>query len=844
MLVGVVLAASVAEGLVLGGTVWIRANLLGPAGDRETFVPFATYPHTPGSLPPVNLGDHAIRDALFSQDGQSQAEAVRNLGIIPGACDTCSRTFHALATEDAFLTLYVQEDGAGDAPTYQAFSEYVARMVTYCLVNSQNTAQDGSIDTPVLPVFQELMKLRSKIDYSVLQRRYLKRSQSLIAGVLQALSHPFYVFDAEKFEIIVSNTPEDARTYSSGFYEKSSMNRMRGVEISTMVEFLRAVKSSGKPLSLEQTLSNGQVLDVHGYPVFDERQIVKQIIVYSWDISDRKRLEEEQERIFKLHLAMSRGVTHLMQSSTLQDGIRGALDELGKGLAVDRILYCEYNHDTDQTRTAHEWNRKETSKHANQTGRIIQTLPPWLQPLKNGESVVKDQITDRERKAPCLLDAQTEAALAFPHLQHGTLSGFLLVLSDEPGRVWNQTEIELAKIAVANLFNFRSKMETLERLRSEVEQRKRLETELRQSNENLEATVASRTARIQASEKRYADLFNFAMDAIFVMSDTGEILSSNMAAETLTGYGKSELLGLNVRQLFTHEMFQKMLPYVNKLMQTGSISLETNFQRKSGDILPVEITARFMEIDEDRLIQAFARDISERKQSELLKDEFVSNVSHELRTPITSFLSSAQILKYYWDRLDEAEKRKKIDEIIQGGKNFESLVENLLALSRIDKKTLRVRPEISDLNELLKDGPDLVPGGRERIELALGKGVPSLSFDQELIRVVLGNLLENAMKFSTGDAKIHLTSGYDETSRVAWFAVTDQGIGIEEKNLELIFNRFFRIETASHSISGTGLGLSIAKKYVELHDGWIQVESTPGKGAQFTVHLPVHTEAE
>lgn len=841
MLVGVVLAAMVAEGLVLGGTVWMRARLLEPDGDEEIFVPFATYPHTPGSLQVVDLSDRSIRDALFSKNVQMQAEAVRKLGIIPGACDTCTRTFQALATEDAFLTLYVQEE-EGEAPTYQAFSEYVARMVTYCLVNSQNTAQDGSIDAPVLPVFQELMKLRSKIDYSVLQRRYLKRSQSLIAGVMQALSHPFYVFDAERFEIIVSNTQEDARTYTPGFYEKSPMNQMRGEEIATIVEFLHKVKSSEKPLSQEQTLNSGQVLDVHGYPVFDERQSVKQIIVYSWDISDRKRLEEEQERIFKLHLAMSHAVTHLMQSSTLQDGIHSALDELGRGLAVDKILYCEYNNDTDQTRTAHEWTLEAHGSRHDHPGRDIHPLPEWLQPLKAGEAIVKNRISDTERAAPCFLDKQTEAALAFPHLQNGVLNGFLLLLSDQSSRNWSQTEIELVKIAAGNLFNFRSKMETLETLQSEVEQRERLETELRQANENLEATIAKRTGRIQASEKRYADLFNFAMDAIFVMSDTGEILSSNLAAETLTGYKKSELVGTSGQRLFTDEMFQKIRPFIDKLMEIGSISLETNFRRKSGDILPVEITARLMEIDDDRLIQAFARDISERKQSDLIKDEFVSNVSHELRTPITSFLSSAQILKYYWDRLDEGEKQKKIDEIIQGGKNFESLVEDLLALSRIDKKTLQIRRKTHDLNELLRDGPDLVPGGRERVKLELRESLPSLNYDHELIQSVVINLLENAMKFSTEDDRIILSSGYEEETGKVWFSVQDKGIGIASENQDKIFNRFYRVETASHSISGTGLGLSIARKYVELHNGEIRVESNLGKGSRFTVYLPINQE--
>lgn len=844
MLAGVVLAASVAQGLVLGGTVWVRGSLVESRGDDASFVPFATYPHTPGSLPVLDLSDTSVREALFSENNLLQYETTLSQGMIPGACETCSRTFQAYVTKDAFLTLYVHDNDDSAAATSQVFTNYVAQLVTYCLVSTQNADQNMNANAPVLPVFQELMKLRAKIDYSVLQRRYLKRSQSLIAGVLQALSNPFYVFDAERFEIIISNTQEDTHTYIPGFAQKPALSQERSAEIATLTEFLQTVKSSGIPRSREQTLANGQVLDIHGYPVFDERQNVKQIIVYSWDITDRKRLEEEQERIFKLHLAISHAVTHLMQSSSLQEGINHALDDLGNGLDVEKILYCEYDAATDKTHAVHQWTPENAGNSPEKTDQIIQPIPPWLQPLKAGEAIVKNRISDEERLAPCFFEIDIYAVMAFPHLQNGILTGILMILSNQPHRAWHQTEVELAKIAAGNLFNFRGKMETLEALQSEVEQRKRLETELRKANENLEDTIAKRTARIQASERRYADLFNFAMDAIFVMSDTGEILSSNLAAETLTGYKKSELVGMQIQKLFSEVEFQKMLPGIEKLMETGSLSLETTFRCKSGDILPVEITARIMEIDDDRLIQAFARDISERKQSDVLKDEFVSNVSHELRSPITSFLSSAQILKYYWDRLDEPEKLSKIDEIIQGGKNFGSLVENLLALSRIDKKTLQIRREEQDLNVLLIDGPDLVQGGRQRIRVALAEGLPQVSIDQELIRVVVVNLLENALKFSPEDTSVELSSGYDKSSGMVWFAVVDEGIGIAEENLDRIFDRFFRVETASHSISGTGLGLSIVKKYVELHAGHIQVESSPGKGTRCVVSLPVQTNGD
>lgn len=845
MLISVVLSASVAEGLVKAGTIWMRASQIYSDGDPLTFIPFVSYPHRKQNLKSIPQSKIDEWQLSAGKLANLSLAAANKLGMIPPDCSECRCVLIESITPDAILALFTESLNKDESPTYANFTHYTAGLVGFCLAKPMDEILAAGQTNAITPqIVQELTTLRAQIDFSVLQRQYLNRSQSLIAGVLQALSHPFYVIDAETLEIIASNTDDDARLYADIIQDTGTHTDRDTTELKKFAHFMMEVKATGKPLSREQVFQQPGgtrlILDVHGYPVFDEFQKVKQVIIYSWDITDRKVLEAERGKTFRLQLALSQAVTHLMQSLTLQDGILDALSALGSAIEIEHIYYCDFIAHSNDILRVYTW-AQGVSRALTSADEIDepQQMKAWLAPLKSGQTVILNKISKSMRKGSWFEDAHTRSIVAFPQLQSGTLNSFLVFLSEDANRQWDQTEIELLRIAASNLFNFRTKMQTLEALRLEINERIRLEIELRQYTENLEGIIARRTAKIKASEKRYADLFNFAMDAILVMNDDGIILSCNVAAEALTGYPKEEIEGRSIEMLFSEKIFQDLGPAIKRLFTTGSLSLDTTFSQQSGDVLPVEITARLIETDEGRLIQAFARDISERKLSDRVKDQFLSNVSHELRSPITSFLSSAQILKYYWSRLDEEQKQKKIDEIIQGGKNFEALVEDLLALSRIDKKDIKLQRSIHDLNLLLSDASELVGSDHGRIQVSLADNLPKFSFDQQLVRDVVSNLLDNALKFSPDDKTVEVSSGFDARDGRIWFSVRDQGIGISMENRRKIFDRFYRVETASHSIPGTGLGLSIAKKYIELHGGEIVVDSELGIGTCFTVYLPI-----
>lgn len=215
--------------------------------------------------------------------------------------------------------------------------------------------------------------------------------------------------------------------------------------------------------------------------------------------------------------------------------------------------------------------------------------------------------------------------------------------------------------------------------------------------------------------------------------------------------------------------------------------------------------------------------------------EFVSLVSHELKTPLTSILGSVELLNLAREKLDE-EQRTLIEVILRGCRRLQRMIDELLMLSRIEAGRLALVPEEVDLGALARE----VAGGLDgrRIELRLEPGAPPLRGDRSGLRQVVEHLLRNALQYSPPESPVTL-----ELARKGGrleVAVRDRGMGLTRAERAKLFRKFYRSEGARRSgVDGAGLGLAISKYLVELHRGRIRVESEPGKGATFTVSLPI-----
>ena len=240
-----------------------------------------------------------------------------------------------------------------------------------------------------------------------------------------------------------------------------------------------------------------------------------------------------------------------------------------------------------------------------------------------------------------------------------------------------------------------------------------------------------------------------------------------------------------------------------------------------------------------RLYEELQRSYEKLRDAQRNRDYFLQNINHELRTPLTAILGWSEVLAE--DRPDRETMRIAVDQINRSAQFLLALISDLLDLSRFEEGRTRLEPEDVDLGTLVTDSVEPVSVMAEakgiRMTLAVPPGKTPVRLDPLRVRQVLWNLVHNAVKFTPKGGEIRVEAGVDD--RGITFSVTDNGVGIDAKDLSLIFERFRQIDGSSTRVyRGMGIGLALAKAFVELHGGTIQVDSQPGRGTTFRIRLP------
>jgi signal transduction histidine kinase len=234
------------------------------------------------------------------------------------------------------------------------------------------------------------------------------------------------------------------------------------------------------------------------------------------------------------------------------------------------------------------------------------------------------------------------------------------------------------------------------------------------------------------------------------------------------------------------------------------------------------------------------QEASHRDQLDRLKDEFVLTASHELRSPLTSVQGFAELLMLERDSLT-GKQVETVEIILDNCRHLARLLNDLLDLARSDAGRLAITAKPTAVAPLVDDAVRTMraqtEAGKQTLTQRVDPDLPSVDVEAGRIRQILVNLLTNAHEYSPEGASIEVTArvvGVDVE-----IAVTDNGPGIPESQLEHIFERFTRGDAGlTQRVGGTGLGLAISKSLVELHGGTIAVESTPGVGSTFSFQLP------
>lgn len=246
-----------------------------------------------------------------------------------------------------------------------------------------------------------------------------------------------------------------------------------------------------------------------------------------------------------------------------------------------------------------------------------------------------------------------------------------------------------------------------------------------------------------------------------------------------------------------------------------------------------------------------AEDITYRKQAEVetykalqrerefsnAKSEFIATISHEIRTPLSVIQSSADLLHHNFNKLTDDKKQKHFQKMDLAVQRITSIVQDVLMIGEEEANSLQLNPTKIDLAKLCQEIINtIVNYNPNRIEFKVsGDGATTAMLDTKIINHILVNLLENALKYSQPDKKVHFELGLSQ-SKIT-FRIQDQGIGIPTESLPHIFDSFYRANNVETK-PGTGLGLSIVKRCVGIHCGGIAVNSTVGEGTIFTVTLP------
>ncbi len=357
-----------------------------------------------------------------------------------------------------------------------------------------------------------------------------------------------------------------------------------------------------------------------------------------------------------------------------------------------------------------------------------------------------------------------------------------------------------------------------------------------------------------ANEVRISTVLNNIADGIITIDEAGTIESFTLAASKIFGYTEEEVKGKNMTLLMPatykkrhSEGLQRYIKSNNKTIIGNRVEVEG--QRKNGDIFPLELSINEMKIGKQRLFSGIARDITKRKRTEKLKNEFVSTVSHELRTPLTSISGSLRLINGGALGKIPSQVKKMLIIANNNTDRLLLLINDILDMQKIEAGNMTFTPCIMKVGPLIKQAVEVNQAYAEQFSINLkiinNQNNIQVNADSDRLMQVLYNLISNAVKFSSTGSTVELNSivmdGHIKIS------VTDHGTGVPPSFQNKLFEKFTQADSSNTRKTGsTGLGLSISKAIIEKHGGEIGFSTEEGVGSCFWFKLSIvpHEEKE
>ncbi|PLX99198.1 MAG: hypothetical protein C0622_10815 [Desulfuromonas sp.] len=391
-----------------------------------------------------------------------------------------------------------------------------------------------------------------------------------------------------------------------------------------------------------------------------------------------------------------------------------------------------------------------------------------------------------------------------------------------------------------------------------------LELMILKREEGLEILCRDISSRMRTLEQQMY-LFRYFLTtpvSICITDAEGNILNVNQAFLNLYGYQASEVIGQNPRILKSGRQAPRLYETMwERLLDPalGSWSGELLNRKSNGEEITVMISISSVrnsngtilgyigsafDVSRQKWLEQNLRNLNHRlNETSRLKSELMAITSHDLKSPVHAIVSRAALIKETMGSLSQEKLAEQVDKIIEAGKKMGSFIDDLLDLEKAEAGQVYLATERLRMDRLLRGCVDSIrpSAGSKQIALScnLATNPRPLRADRVKLEQVFTNLLANAIKFSPDESEISIAYRQEEGNE--FIDITDQGPGIPEKDIAGIFDRFAQVRqkvARSTRAHGIGLGLNIVKRYVEMHEGTVDVSNNVDRGCTFTVTLP------
>jgi len=354
----------------------------------------------------------------------------------------------------------------------------------------------------------------------------------------------------------------------------------------------------------------------------------------------------------------------------------------------------------------------------------------------------------------------------------------------------------------------------------------------------MTATAQQHIAALTAERNQATAILESMAEGVIALDANGRILLANPAAEALLGLSAREAAGRSLLEAVRAPDVQEFVRLA--LQERTRLARDLKLFQPQEQSLRIHAVPCAERASPGPSLILVVQDISKESRYEQLRREFVANVSHELKSPLTSIRGLTETL-LGGALEDPASNRRFVQLIDEDTVRLARLIDDLLALSQIESQAVplkiqpvSLRPLVDAVVESLRPQ---IQQSRLTVALELSNDF-KVRADPDRLRQVMANLLDNAVKYNQAGGAITVSAARQDGW--ATISVSDTGIGIPERDLPRIFERFYRVDKArSRELGGTGLGLSIVKHIVEAHGGAVSVDSRASHGSTFSFTLPL-----